>query len=167
MRKMSTLTTSGLLAAIYKELQQATMMERGQTLAKDAPDLRLAQAVGVKLEPLSKSALQWLQKKDGALLLEDRLILGALREMNLLLLLDEEQDCVLGKSSIEVSATFLADERREGRGEVEFLRLTVLVYTTPDLLAKYNNRLRQAARGALEAARVYLRRESSQYSLYV
>lgn len=165
MQKMGSLTVDGLIAAIYETAQRESAVKRRGLPTKDAKKLRLAQAICIKIEPLSMSALQWMQGRGRMFLLESGVALSALREMSLLLTLDAGSAFAkVDGPCFEVDETFRADERREGRGEVDFLHLTVQLYTTSDLSVKYDDRLRKVAHATLEAARIYLQRDESQCS---
>lgn len=157
MLKMSSLTVDGMVTAVYEAVQS-----QNAAIESNASTTQLVRAIGLKMELLSKSASQWLQRDSKVSLLRNSSILSALREMSLLLTLDKKETFAENDEiGFRASETFLADERRGECGEVRFLRLTLELYTAKKPTGD-NKQLCEIANTAFAAVQTYLQRSSAQ-----
>lgn len=161
MQKIGTLSLDGLMMAIYDavESQNIVYRKRGTDVADQ--ELRLAQAIGIKVEPLSKHASQWIRGK-GQTSCFWECCAANMREIETVISLDGWGSELNGGPLAESEEAFLAEERREEGGKMEFLRLTVRIFAMAEAVADYSERIRGLTGVALEAARVYLQRDKSQ-----
>lgn len=166
MQKIGTLSLDGLMMAIYDAVESQNIVHRKRGTDVADQELRLAQVIGIKVEPLSKHASQWIRGKGQTSCFWECCAVN-MREIETVISLDGWSSEPNGEPLAKAEETFLAEERREEGGKMEFLRLTVRIFATTEAVADYDERIRGLAGVALEAARVYLQRDKLQCRSYL
>ncbi len=159
MQNLSKLSIDDLLETIYvairKENERQMDMNGVVRMSQE-----LAHSVWMRVEPLSESALGWLQHRDKSSVSE---LGGELRDLSLSFSLEAKNSLgSVGSLCIEESVVLRADERREGRGEVDFIRLTLCLYTMIEQPERYQKAWSSIIQSGLDAAKECLRRKKTQ-----
>lgn len=162
MQNLSKLSIDDLLETIYvairKENERQMDMNGVVRMSQE-----LAHSVWMRVEPLSESALGWLQHRDKSSVSEFGGLGGELRDLSLSFSLEAKNSLgSVGSLCIEESVVFRADERREGRGEVDFIQLTLCLYTMMEQPERYQKAWSSIIQSGLNAAKECLRRKKTQ-----
>lgn len=162
MRNLCTLGIDDLLEAIYEAIWRENKRQiemNGVALVNQ----ELAHSVWMRVEPLSTSALEWLRHRDKSSVSEFGGLGGELRDLSLSFSLEAKNSLgSAGSLCIEESVVLRADERREDRGEVDFMQLTLRLYTMVEQPETYQKVWSSIIQSGMHAAKECLRRKKTQ-----